>query len=379
MNEELKATESVDFQEKLEQDFTEGLYSVLYKRINRNIVIEDENISNAFKRFSKIFEIGESFSVIDLISSAETVINGGEPDENAANVIFSYDYPANLPGRFGLKLLRNSFCGIHSLFKTHNGISVNLEAIGGSLAKGEAKRFLVIPKKKAEAIISKYRKYNINFVPAGEVIQSDKIIISEGSSVVASLDKSRLNNSSVSIKLDSSCMDAFVSGYRAVCTLVLCDKVSVNNVIKFGLGGRLEEVCARALGYFMGMMFLKPIASRIVFYSGNDATVAVQKPRVTDGDYLYLLKLRIDSFGMPDKSHYGQLFYYLSEKKKEGIIKDVLPVRENIDVVINRLCDDTCEYVSLSDIPENCYGIIVSVGRGESVNGMKLGYFKNIE
>jgi hypothetical protein len=80
---------------------------------------------------------------------------------------------------------------------------------------------------------------------------------------------------------------------------------------------------------------------------------------------------------MPEKAHYGQLYYYLNEKKKLNIIKDVLPVRENISKVINRLSRADLEYVSLSSIPEDCFGVIVSVGRGESVNGIKLGYFKD--
>ena len=62
---------------------------------------------------------------------------------------------------------------------------------------------------------------------------------------------------------------------------------------------------------------------------------------------MYLLKVRSDAYGLPDKSHFGQLYYYLTEKKKEGIIKDVLPVRENIQKTIFRLSGDKLEYVEL--------------------------------
>ncbi len=378
MSEEIKGNETIDIQQKFETDMTGGLYSVLYKRINRNVIIEDNYIANAFTRFSKEFEIGDSFSVIDIISAAETVINGGQADENATNLIYAYNYSEKMPKRLGLQLLRNSISGINSLFSVHNGISFDLDTVSGVVARGETKRFLVAPAKKCSSLISKCEKYGIKFTLCGEVIQSNKIILTQNGTVTASLDKSCLQTEAQSVKLDSSCMSAFVSGYNAVCSLVLCDKIAANNIIRFGLDGRIEDVLARALGYYCGMMFLKPIASRMVFYDGNSATVAVQRPMVSDGDYLYLLKLRTDSYGLPDKSHYGQLFYYLGEKKKTGIIKDVLPVRENIQGVINRLCNENCDYVSLSNIPENCYGIIVSVGRGESVNGMKLGYFKGI-
>ena len=92
-----------------------------------------------------------------------------------------------------------------------------------------------------------------------------------------------------------------------------------------------------------------------------------------------MLKLRNDQNGLPDKVHYGQLYYYLGEKKKMNIIKDVLPIRENIGRVINRLSRADLEYVQLAQVPDNCFGVIVSVGRGESVNGVKLGYFKGIQ
>ncbi|MBR4799373.1 MAG: hypothetical protein IK047_03830, partial [Clostridia bacterium] len=82
--------------------------------------------------------------------------------------------------------------------------------------------------------------------------------------------------------------------------------------------------------------------------------------------------------GLPDKIHLGQLCYYLSEMKKRGIVKDVLPVKKNVDATIDRLCGETLEYSALADIPERCAGVIVSVRRGDSVNGIRLGFFRNI-
>ncbi len=377
MNEEIKLNEEISFQEQLNNELTTGMYSALYRKINRNIVIEDKRIYDAFAKFSKLFEMGDSFSPIDLLNCAEIIVNGGEPDSNPTNSIYVYNYSKELPKRMGEKLLRNSYSGIYSLFSINSGVSIDLDAIGGKLAAGETKRFLVMPKKKCQSMIDKCKKYGVEFAEVGEILQSNKIIFTQGGEVIASVDKSLMQNDTNAIKLDASNYPAFISGYRAVCSLVLCDKISQNNLIRLALGGSMADICARVLGYFSAMMFLKPVAARKIMVAGNESTVAVPRPSVTDGDYLYLLKVREDQLGLPDRAHYGQLFYYLVEKKKIGIIKDVLPVRENILGVISRLHNENCSYISISDIPKDCFGVIVTVGRGESINGMKIGYFKN--
>ena len=159
--------------------------------------------------------------------------------------------------------------------------------------------------------------------------------------------------------------------------IIIDDYFSNNNIIRFGLGGSVAEVFARALGFFAALTYLKILPVRVVFVEGNNATVAVARPNISDGDYLYLLKLKKDNYELPDKAHFGQLHYYLCEKKRKGIIKDVLPCGENINRVISRLCGQSLVYESLTEIPEDCFGVIVSVARGESVNGVKLGCFKD--
>ena len=221
-------------------------------------------------------------------------------------------------------------------------------------------------------------KNGVDLKKVGEDIATNRIILSTGTDVVASVDKSFLTSNSMSkVDIGTEHFNAFLSGYNAVSSLVLCNCISSNNIIRFGLGGTLSEIVARALGYFAALTYFKTIPVRIVFVADNEASVAVSRPRIADGDYLYLLKLRKDVYELPDKGHFGQLFYYLGEKKRMGIIKDVLPCGENINRVINRLCTDTLEYDKLSEIPKDCFGVIVTVGRGESVNGIKLGCFKN--
>ncbi len=363
----------------IEYILSEDVYSVLYKKIDRkNLVINDFRLNQAFVRFSKLFDIGDCFSIIDILHGGETVLNGGTVDENAGNKIYTFDYSSKLNKRLTTKLLRNSYNGIYSLFSAHNGISFDIDSIGGRVADGETKRFLVAPQRKCDALIKKCSNFGVSFKYCGEILQNYKILIMNKNVVVDSFDKDYWNKEKESISIDANCYNDFIAGYRAVCSLVLCDKISDNNIIRFGLGGTLSQVLARALGYFSGLMFLKPVSVRKVFFDGIGCNVAVSRPSVSDGDYMYLLKVRSDAYGLPDKPHFGQLFYYLTEKKKEGIIKDVLPVRENIQNTIIRLSGDKYEYVELENVPNDCFGIIVSVGRGESVNGLKLGYFKNI-
>lgn len=359
-------------------DLSFGLHSVLYKKIG-SVNINELRISNVFSRFIKDVECSDSFTVMDIINCAEAVIKNKEPNENAGNVIYSYDHRAIANKRLANKLLKNSFCGIYSLFSLHNGITVDLESVGQGLPAAETKRFLVVKPQKAQKLYEKAKKNGINIVKAGEVITTEKILLTSGNEVIASADRSVINNAEVkSVNLNGDNYKAFLSGYNAVFSLVLCNAVSSNNILRFGLGGGFENVLARALGYYSALTYLKNVPVRFVFTAEDNATVAVGRPNVVDGDYLYLLRVNNDVNGFPDKAHFGTLVYYLNEKKRLGIIKDVLPIGENTKRIINRLCGDNFTFDSMADIPEAAFGIIVSVGRGESVNGLRLGCFKNV-
>ena len=276
------------------------------------------------------------------------------------------------------KLFNKSCAGIYSLLSLHNGIALNIDSVGNSIQAAETKRFIVVPPKKVGKILETSGRLGLNIVKTGEVLSSNKAIFTKGNEIVASIDKSCfINDDKTSIGLSADNYRAFVSGFNAVYSFVLCNSVSSNNILRFGLGGGIENVCARALGYYSALTYLKCAPIRFVFTAEDSASVAVGRPTVIDGDYLYLLRVRNDVNGLPDMAHFGQLVYYLNEKKRLGIIKDVLPVGENTNRVINRLCNDKLSFVSMAEIPSSAFGIIVSVGRGYSVNGIRLGCFKD--
>ena len=379
-NKECEAPESTPtFSENLTYDLTNGLHSVLYKKIN-NITIADSRIANVFARFLKEVECGKTFRIIDIIASAEAVVKGAQPKENAGSQIYCYDHINIANKSVAAKLLQNSVGGIYSLFAIHNGLALDIDAIGSSVPAAEAKRYLVLPQKKVSKFLEIARCNQISLVKAGEVISENKIYLSRNNEIIAEVNKDSFDDESqVSVAIGGEHYSSFVAGYNSVCSLALCNCISFNNLVRFGLGDSIASVCAKALGVYSALTYLKTLPIRMVYSNESAVSVAVSRPNVVDGDYLYLLKLRSDENGLPDKAHYGQLYYYLGEKKRLNVIKDVLPVRENIGKVINRLSRSDIEYVSLAQVPENSFGVIVSVGRGESVNGMKLGYFKGIQ
>ena len=363
--------------EMYEEKFSNGICSMLFKPIN-DITIRDLRIRDAFTRFLKEVECGNSITINDVLMSAVKCVASGEPDETAGNVIYSYDATHVKDKKIAVKLFKNSYSNVYSLFSVHNGISLDLSGFGGDLNGAESKNFLVASSRKASKLVANAKKVGVDLTKVGEVISSNKIILSSGSDHIATIEKSVLQSlSPIRLDIGTEQFDAFLSGYNSVCSLALCNCISKNNIIRFGLGGNIAEVFARALGFFAALDYLKILPARVVFVEGNNATVAVSRPNISDGDYLYLLKLKNDNYELPDKAHFGQLHYYLCEKKRKGIIKDVLPCGENINRVINRLCGQTLAYESLTEIPEDCFGVIVSVARGESVNGIKLGCFKD--
>ncbi len=360
----------------VEQSITEGIYSVLYKRIN-NVTINDIRIRDAFVRFVKDVECGTSLSVAEILYSSEAVLKKGEINENSGNYIFAYD-SLTTDKKLNAKLIKNSVGNVYSLFALHNGVSLDINAIGGSLKAAEAKRFAVLSPKKASKLLAKAKEKGLTLVQCGEMLATNKIVIKNGFEMIEIIDKSRIdiNSEACSITLGQEHFSSFVNGYLSACSVVLCDSITNNNVIRFAIGGDINNTFARALGYYCAITYFKALPVKYVFTGETVSTVAVPRPNVKDGDYLYLLKVRNDQSGMPDMAHLQQLLMYLADKKRAGIIKDVLPVRENIQGVFNRLCSENITYEQIDEFPVGCFGIIVSVSRGDSVNGIKLGFFK---
>ena len=377
-NKKEQMTEEKDFSIGLCDDLTNGLHSVLYKRIN-NVEINDVRIQNAFMNFTKNVECGASFSIAEMLLAAEQLNTGCKIDINAGNGIYIIEDFNNANKKVLKTLLSLSVEGIYLLFALRNGIAFDIDLIGGSMMSGETKRFLVASPKKIKKLEASFKNNNVKFTKVGEMLSEDKIVVTRGNEIVETVSKNFINSDceKVSLHLSPNEFQSFISGYNSVLSVALCDNVSQNNVVRFGLDGSFETLFARALGFFSALIYEKNVRVRRLFSTEQNCTVAVSRPNVSDGDYLYLLRVRNDIFDMPDKIHFSQLKYYLSEKKRNGVIKDILSVRDDIERIYYRLCNDSLEFVPITENVEYGFGVIVSVGRGESVNGIKIGYFKN--
>ncbi len=370
--------ETLELKSRMVLNICRSSYGMLYKKISK-VSINCDVIKESFCRFIDDIRIKDSFSVADVIFGAEAVLKQGMPEAKPGDGIYLVE---GIVGndKWSKKLLLGTVCGILDLFCLDNGVFLDANVCDDSVINCVTKRFAVLTDKKAQKLANKLTKHGIVLKKTGSVIGSNEVVFSRGSDVLFRFPKDSLFDSeqAESISIDRTHMADFVSGYRAVCALAACNAVTKNNILRFDLSGDAASVCARALGYYSAMMYTRTVPVVITFTTGMKCDVVVPRPNVTDGDYLYLLKLRLDKDGLPDKGHHGQLFYYLQEMKKNGIIKDVLPQKENISGVIKRLCGENLEYVSLGETPDGAFGVIVSVPRGYSVNGVKMGYFKYI-
>lgn len=356
----------------LNHDITEGAHSVLFERIE-TLSASDMNIQAAYEDYFNTFK-PKSFSALDILLAAEMFIKDKTIDKKTGNYIYAFDN-TNVDSSF----IKNSIPGIYGLVSYDCGASIDIDAIGGSVHSGESKRFLIVSSKKADKCIKNANKENVKLIKAGEILSQNELILNRSGNPVEIFDKSVLNNcSGVKIALNSCHFAAYLSGYRGACSYNVCDRVSDNNVLRFEIDDGIENVISRALGFYSAAVQNKISHIRYVFASNVNTSVAVQRPNVADGDYYYLLKVRIDEKGIPDKVHYSQLCYYLNEKRRDGVIKNVLPLKENIEGVLKRLGNEKLVYESLGTANTDGFGIAVCVPRGESVNGIKLGYFKNI-
>lgn len=368
------------FAELFENDLVNGLHSVLYKRI-RNLTITDIRLKEAFSRFLNEIDCGESISVAEIIYSAEALLFRKLPNDHCENRIYVYDQSAGFASKAASKLLENSVPGFYALPYLHNGFALDLSAFGGDIQNLETKRFIIASDKKMRKLVSDAFRVGINCRSVGSMLASEKIVLTNCGETIAVFNKERINSAAdtETVCLGSNAFEDYLNGYCSVASYVLCESIAPNNLLHFSLDGTIDCVLARALGYFNAVMHFKKTDVNIRFSPISSSVVAVPRPFISEGCYLYLLKVRNDANGMPDIAHLDQLKYYISEKKRFGIIKDALPLRKSVIELINNLGGDKLRYVALEPIPEDSFGIIVSVNRGESLNGIRLGYFTNIE
>ncbi len=347
---------------------------LLFKRI-KEISITDSRIRDAFKLFVSSVEANGSISVADVIFSANDVLRKKSLDESAGNAILCFDENTN-----SKKILKNTVNGFYSLLKLSNGVSLDIDAIGDKFSSAELKKYLIIPSKKVDKFIKIANKEGIKLKNAGNVLSINKIVINQGKDIIETFDKSQLykDDEAISVTMGTEHFEAFSQGYSSLLSCVLCDCVSNNNLICFGVSSDISTALAMAIGYFAAAVKTKSMLNKIKFLPNTGITTVAPRPAVEDGDYFFLLKLRNLENGLPDLSHFIQLKYYITEYKNRGVIKNVLPFKENIDGTLRRLSTDSLVYDSIAEVNEKCFGVVVSVKRGESVNGIKLGYFKSV-
>ncbi len=358
---------------------TQGVYSILYKRIS-SVRIRDIRILAAFNHFIKNVDCGKSFSLAEILRITDCLLFSGKINENVGNKIFMYD-PKNVKdNKVSDKLLKNSIGNIFFLLSLNNGIIFSTEVFSEKLEILETNRYLIVPPKKVEKFTKLCGENGIELSCIGEFSSENKIVFNQNGET-HTFDKNILskNDEDNHLELTEKNFDSFMSGYNAVASLLLMDTVSENNILRLGIDGDFSSVLARFLGFYVGISDFKPKTFRMIFTTEAKFGVSVAKPLVSDGDYLYLLRLHNNQFEMTDKVHLNQLLNYLKEKNKIGAIKYAIPYAKGIETTLQKIVPDGIEYVSFEYQENDKFALVACVGRGESLNGVKIGYYKNVE
>ena len=76
-----------ELSQELYEDLTNGVHSVLYKRISC-LSVNNPIIKEAYNGFKEAAEVGDDFSVYDLIFGVESVIKKYEPKADSESDIY---------------------------------------------------------------------------------------------------------------------------------------------------------------------------------------------------------------------------------------------------------------------------------------------------
>ncbi len=365
-------------QETLPKEFEELLQSKLFYRVE-SVVIKNIRIRDVFASFTSEFDCVKSFSPVEILYAADALITGNKLDLQPESLIVSFDMDGNADKELQSELLKRSVSGIQSLLALKCGVILDLDALGDKLRVCQTARYLILSEKRYKKLSARMQKAGVAYRIVGRVSVEPRIVFHKGETVLKSIDRAELENANVipSLELGDAEFSAFKNGYYSACSQSLCDCVSKSNIIQLGEDTTLANICATVLGIYSTSSLRDSSPARIALFNNSLINVAVSRPTVSDGDYVYYLKLSNDAFGLPNPSHFRQLAFYLREMKKIGVIHGIFSYREDITRILNRLSNDTIEYVPLIQPEISHFGVFVTVGRGETINGEKIGYFKN--
>jgi|GEM_PF-1397610 len=378
MNEELFTEQTIPAKSEetlfLEQYFApNGAGTKLMTPISK-VEICHERIAEAFKLFLDTVEVGESFTVMELLTTPEMAFGRSELIARQGDAVYMLTEPV-ADVRLHRSLMQSAAAGLCGLLQATRGVELDLP-VGMPLAQLANKRMIILRERDGE----RFCKTNIIKMVRIGTLCPDRLRIKRGTEMLADFALSELlPRNDVALTLEEKEIDAFEQAYAGAlgfaCCAALAGEFFVNLPSDLSQGAFL----AGALGLFGAMMRYRFMLPSLRHTPNGRGGLVVPRPQVVAGDCLYVFRPKYGGAeNRPLPAELAKLQRYLTESVRAGKIKSVLPLKKNASEMMQRLGNGELEYRAERAFPDDGFAMLAIISVGTEVPGTKLGSFQSI-
>ena len=378
MNEELFTEQTIPAKSEetlfLEQYFApDGAGTKLMTPISK-VEICHERIAEAFKLFLDTVEVGESFTVMELLTTPEMAFGRSELIARQGDAVYMLTEPV-ADARLHRSLMQSAAAGLCGLLQATRGVELDLP-VGMSLAQLANKRMIILRERDGE----RFCKTNIIKMVRIGTLCPDRLRVKRGAEMLADFALSELlPRNDVALTIEEKEIDAFEQAYAGAlgfaCCAALAGEFFVNLPSDLSQGAFL----AGALGLFGAMMRYRFMLPSMRYTPNGRGGLVVPRPQVVAGDCLYVFRPKYGGAeNRPLPAELAKLQRYLTESVRAGKIKSVLPLKKNASEMMQRLGNGELEYRAERAFPDDGFAMLAIISVGTEVPGTKLGSFQSI-
>ncbi len=378
MNEELFTEQNAPAKSEealfLEQYFSpDGVGTKLMTPITK-LEICHERIANAFKLFLDSVEVGEAFTVMELLTTPEMVFGRSELIAKPGDAVYLLTEPIADP-RLHRSLMQTAAAGLCGLLQATRGVELDLP-VGMSLAQLVNRRMLILRERDGE----RFCKTDIIKMVRIGTLCPDRLRVKRGLEVLADFPLSGLlPSTAVSLTVDASETDVYEQAFAGALGFVCCAMLPGEFFVNLPADLPQDAFLAGALGLFAAMMHYHFTLPAMRYASNGKSGLVVPRPQVSAGDCVYAFRPK---YGGAEKrplpTEMVKLQRYLTDSVRAGKIKSVLPLKKNASEMMQRLGGGELEYRADRDFPTESFAMLAILPAGTDVPGTKLGSFQSM-
>lgn len=342
-----------------------------------SVGIVPETAASAFRSFIGSVEVGETFTINELLTATELIANRRDVSGAPEDGIYLLNEPIK-DARLRLSLFTRSVPGVCALLQACGGAELTVP--NGITANAFLNtRLYILPGRDGDRLMT---SKVVPLVRVGTVKPGILCLTDAAGQSASCQTEELLQQTPQKLTVSSADEEIFRDGFQSAlaysCSCFSKGSYYVNLASDLPLSGML----AGALGMFDAMLFYRLRQPPMRFQANGKTALVVPRPSVESGDVLYAFRPKCDQRNRPLPSEVSRLRMMLENGVQDGKIKSVLPLKKNALDMVQRICGEDLAYRSEQPfpeirLPEMPFAVLAVLRFGEQAPGTKLGTFQS--